>query len=70
MKESDGNLTGDLNGYDVMFTHYQNEEFDGVLTMMGVNFPLIFESDENGNVSGFSAVLEPTVAPIVFKRIE
>ena len=36
---------------------------------MAVNFPMTFESDKNGRVNGFSAVLEPTVAPIFFQKI-
>ena len=69
VRESGGKLVGDLNGYDAILTHYQKEEFDGLLTLMGVNFPMTFESDKNGRVNGFSAVLEPTVAPIFFQKI-
>ena len=69
VRESGEKLVGDLNGYDAILTHYQKEEFDGLLTLMGVNFPMTFESDKNGRVNGFSAVLEPTVAPIFFQKI-
>ena len=69
VRESGGKLVGDLNGYDAILTHYQKEEFDGLLTLMGVNFPMTFESDKNRRVNGFSAVLEPTVAPIFFQKI-
>ena len=69
VRESGGKLVGDLNGYDTILTHYQKEEFDGLLTLMGVNFPMTFESDKNERENGFSAVLEPTVAPIFFQKI-
>lgn len=66
--ENGGALAGALNGYDVMFNHYHYEEFDAVILLMGVPVVITFVTDEEGKVSSFNAVLEPTVAPIEFKK--
>ena len=66
--EKDGALAGALNGYDAMITHYHYEEFDVLVMLMGVNFPIVFKTNEAGQVESFAAALEPTVAPIVFTK--
>ena len=69
INENNGALMGDLNGYAAMFNHYHYEEFDTLIMLMGVNFPITFQYGEDGSVEGFAAMLEPTVAPVVFKKI-
>lgn len=61
-------LSGKLNGFDMLIRHYQNEEFDTVLTLMGVNMPVTFLTGSSGKVEALTAVIEPTpgIHPVKF----
>lgn len=65
---ADGQLTGTLNGHHVLITHYHYDIFDMVLTLMGAAFTATFQTGMTGAIESVSALVEPTVAPVVFVR--
>jgi hypothetical protein len=67
--EKDGGLFLNWNGYDGILMHYNYDVFDGAMFVYGVMFPATF-CIENGAVTGFDAVMEPTpgISPIHFEK--
>lgn len=68
LQVQDGTLTGSLNEYQALASHYQYDTFDITLPLMGVVFSADFLIGEDGQAESISARVEPAVDPVIFKR--
>ena len=67
--EKDGGLVLNWNGYDGMLMHYNYDVFTALMFVYGLQVPVTFRI-EDGAVTGFEAVMEPTpgIPPVFFAK--
>ena len=69
VRENDGGLMLNWNGYDGILNHYNYDVFTAMMFVYGMQFPVTFRIEE-GEVIGFHAVMEPTpgISPVYFAK--
>lgn len=70
VEEKEGALSGALNGFPAVFSHYHYEIYDVTLITMGLTLPARFLTGWDGKISGFEVILEsmPGIEPVVFSK--
>ncbi|MCQ2501377.1 MAG: serine hydrolase [Lachnospiraceae bacterium] len=70
LQAGEGSYMGTLNGFAAMMNHYQYDDFQLVLPLMGLMLPAKYVFGEDGAVCGIAIVFEPTpgVEPVIFTK--
>lgn len=70
LQEQDGQLSGTLNGFAAMLTHYHYDVFTLMLPLMGLALQAQFTSGFDGKISGIAIQMEPTpgIEPVHFEK--
>lgn len=70
LEETEGQLSGTLNGYAAILTHYHYDVFTLMLPLMGLALQAQFTSGFDGKISGIAVMMEPTpgIDPVHFVK--
>lgn len=69
IKHRSGNLSYGFNSFQAPLEHYHFDVFEGELNDLDQQIKLQFHMDIEGNIIGLSTIVEPSLDPIMFKKL-